>query len=133
MKKFKGKLQKRHSCILVLLFVLMFACSADNFERKKVRDMAVAGSWYPGTAEEIGTAISAYYGTVGDSGIDGDITALVVPHAGWQFSGQAAAFAFKLVEGKNMILSSSSGGATARLTAERAFPMPRITGRLLEK
>ena len=33
--------------------------------------------------------------------MEGEIVALVSPHAGYMYSGQVAAYAYKLIEGKN--------------------------------
>jgi AmmeMemoRadiSam system protein B len=58
------------------------------------RPAAVAGTWYPGTAGALTREIDAYVAAAPD-GPDGEILALIAPHAGLMFSGHVAAHAFK--------------------------------------
>ncbi|HOW57968.1 MAG TPA: AmmeMemoRadiSam system protein B [Smithellaceae bacterium] len=62
-----------------------------------IRKSAIAGSWYPGKPSVLRQDIEKYFGAVPDSGIRGEIVALVAPHAGYMYSGQVAAFAYKLL------------------------------------
>lgn len=84
----------------------------DKMEaREKVRQPAVAGAFYPGTAEELREEVSGLLGAVEPARINGRLRALISPHAGYIYSGQVAAHAYKLVEGKRfdavIILSPS--------------------------
>jgi MEMO1 family protein len=61
-----------------------------------VRRAAVAGSWYPGTAKALSTAVEGHLaGATRD--IDGDLIALIAPHAGLTYSGPVAAHAYRLL------------------------------------
>lgn len=44
--------------------------------------------------------IARYLQNVPHRQLDGDVAALIVPHAGYMYSGQVAAFAYKLLQGK---------------------------------
>jgi MEMO1 family protein len=64
-----------------------------------IRAAAVAGSWYPGTAAALAAAVDRHlYGADRDSaGVDGDLVALIAPHAGLIYSGPIAAHAYRLL------------------------------------
>ena len=59
-----------------------------------VRATAVAGSWYPGSAQALATAIDGYVAAAEVPPLDG-VRALLAPHAGLMFSGPVAAYAYK--------------------------------------
>ncbi|MCJ7531267.1 MAG: AmmeMemoRadiSam system protein B, partial [Anaerolineales bacterium] len=63
----------------------------------KVRPPAVAGSWYPGTAGELTELVDSYLDEA--ERLDGEPIALIVPHAGYDYSGSIAAYGFKQMEG----------------------------------
>jgi MEMO1 family protein len=65
-----------------------------------LRRAAVAGSWYPGTAPALAAAVDRHLAaTVRD--IDGDLVAIVAPHAGLMYSGPVAAHAYRLLRGRH--------------------------------
>lgn len=59
-----------------------------------VRTAAVAGSWYPGTAEALTTSVDGYVEAAAVPRLSG-LRAVVAPHAGLVFSGPVAAHAYK--------------------------------------
>jgi Predicted dioxygenase len=65
-----------------------------------LRKSAIAGSWYPGKASILKRDIEKYFAAVPDLAWEGEITGLVAPHAGYIYSGQVAAHAYKLIRGK---------------------------------
>jgi AmmeMemoRadiSam system protein B len=66
---------------------------------KEIREPALAGSWYPGNSEILSRDVKRYIGNAKKENVEGQIVALVSPHAGYIYSGQVAAYAYKLVEG----------------------------------
>ena len=66
---------------------------------EKVRKPVVAGMFYPSDPHELRRMVEGYIGNAEKTHIDGNIIALISPHAGYQYSGQVAAHAYKLVEG----------------------------------
>jgi AmmeMemoRadiSam system protein B len=64
-----------------------------------VRKAAVAGSWYPGTAASLASAVDGHLASAdrGGSTLDGDLVALIAPHAGLMYSGPVAAHAYRLL------------------------------------
>ena len=84
--------------LLIVLFGLLplvLAASAAG-----VRRSAIAGSWYPGSpslaAAEVTRMLRA--AAAESPAPAGKPVALVVPHAGWRYSGRAAAAAFRTVQ-----------------------------------
>src|SRR5512145_1772843 len=64
-----------------------------------VRKAAVAGSWYPGTAAAVSSAVEGYLAAAGAVTAPGRLVALLSPHAGLRYSGPVAAFGYSLLRG----------------------------------
>lgn len=64
-----------------------------------IRRAAVAGTWYPGTAVSLASAVNRHLAAADRDGADvrGDLVALVAPHAGLKYSGPVAAHAYRLL------------------------------------
>ncbi len=65
-----------------------------------IRHSPLAGTWYPGTSGVLRRTIEEFLAAVPDQPLQGELYALVAPHAGYQFSGQTAAHSYKHVIGK---------------------------------
>jgi len=65
-----------------------------------LRKSVVAGSWYPGNQSVLITDIENYFNAVSDIELEGEVISLITPHAGYIYSGQVAACAYKLIRGK---------------------------------
>lgn len=93
--------------VCVLFFVALFFIvpkdsTGDEIvgqEKKYVRESIIAGTWYPGSRSALIKQLDSFFGGVEDQGIEG-IRAIIVPHAGYVYSGQVAAYAFKQIQGK---------------------------------
>ena len=61
-----------------------------------IRRAAVAGSWYPASAEALAAAVDGYLAAA-DEGPPGlaSLTAIIAPHAGLMYSGPVAAYAYR--------------------------------------
>ena len=68
---------------------------------EEIREPAFAGMFYPDRSEVLSSDVKRYLGNVKGERIEGEVVALVAPHAGYMYSGQVAAHAYKLIEGKN--------------------------------
>ncbi len=66
----------------------------------KIREPAVAGQFYPGNPETLKHKIQSFLKEVKAPKVKGKIYGIIVPHAGYDFSGQTAAYAFKQIEGE---------------------------------
>jgi MEMO1 family protein len=67
-----------------------------------LRRAAVAGSWYPGRADQLAAEVDAHLGRADDAGhadvpAAAELVGLVAPHAGLVYSGPVAAHAFRLL------------------------------------
>jgi AmmeMemoRadiSam system protein B/AmmeMemoRadiSam system protein A len=67
----------------------------------EIRESAVAGSWYPKNPDILSRDIKGYLENAKKEKIEGEIVGMVSPHAGYVYSGQVAAYAYKLIEGKS--------------------------------
>ncbi len=66
---------------------------------ENIREPAVAGAFYPSNPDVLFDDVRGYLKKAEKEAIDGNIIALISPHAGYPYSGQVAAYAYKLVEG----------------------------------
>lgn len=76
--------------------------SMNNF--KTIRQPAVAGQFYPDDPKELESLINQYLSNVETPSLASQNQIpqiLIVPHAGYVFSGQTAAYAFKTLENQN--------------------------------
>src|SRR5437773_6595480 len=64
-----------------------------------VRKAAVAGSWYPSSADALATAVDRHLASAdrADRKAPGELVALIAPHAGLMYSGPVAAHAYRLL------------------------------------
>lgn len=67
---------------------------------KDIRQSVIAGSWYPGNPRILKEDIDKFFQNVTDQEVDGQIIGLIVPHAGYVYSGQTAANSYNLIKGK---------------------------------
>src|SRR5439155_11101569 len=64
-----------------------------------IRRAAVAGSWYPGSASALAAAVDRHLANTSRD-VEGELVALVAPHAGLMYSGPVAAHAYRLLRGR---------------------------------
>lgn len=69
-------------------------------ESPKIRRPAVAGLFYPANPIELSKTIADYFASVEKPAVASRPLALIVPHAGYPYSGRTAAQAYKLLEGE---------------------------------
>ncbi len=65
----------------------------------EVRPSPIAGRWYTDDPRALSESIDSYLAAARLPTLDGSVVALIVPHAGHQYSGPVAAYAFKAVMG----------------------------------
>jgi len=64
-----------------------------------IRKSVIAGSWYPGNPKVLRADIENFFHNLTEEKVKGRIIGLIAPHAGYMYSGQVAAYAYKLVRG----------------------------------
>ncbi len=69
-----------------------------NRNLKNIRPPAVADMFYPGDEKVLKKMILEYLEEADSSHIDGELKAIISPHAGYVYSAQVAAYAYKLLE-----------------------------------
>ena len=90
----------------------------------KDREAVLAGSWYPGTKKALSATAKKYLGEAGPIDVKGRPVAVIAPHAGYQYSGLAAGWAFRPLEGwkiKRVILMGPSHRYPLRGVSVDAF------------
>jgi len=109
---------KRRLSLLFFLFAFLFVffylsscgkqsnskADADNkkeerFKMGQTRKPVVADKFYPGDPVTLTRQIADFFKRAKKEPIPGKIVALLSPHAGYMYSGQVAAYAYKLLEG----------------------------------
>jgi AmmeMemoRadiSam system protein B len=94
----------RKSLILILVFILGAHMTLGSLENpvfaENVRPSPLAGAWYPGDAGSLQKMLNKYLATATPPQSNNQVRALISPHAGYVYSGKAAACGFKAVEGK---------------------------------
>ena len=81
---------------ILLLLATHFSSAAE------VKEADLAGSWYPASKAQLESQLKSYLDSANPEKIDGKILAIIVPHAGYVYSGPVAAYGYKAVEGKRI-------------------------------
>lgn len=110
------KFQILFPLLLIALLSLAFTFSLpgekkDEYKASTIRKAAVAGSFYPGDKVDLGKYVDAMLRQADPPVIKEPIRAIMVPHAGYVYSGPVAAYAYKELEGRDIrtvILLSNS-------------------------
>lgn len=63
-----------------------------------VRQSAIAGKWYPGQPDALRRTLEGYLADAEKVELEGELMALISPHAGYAYSGPTAAYAYKQLE-----------------------------------
>lgn len=70
-----------------------------SVSREVIRPSVIAGTWYPGDPDELRRLIGGYLERAARADVADPPVALVVPHAGYAYSGQVAACAYRQLQG----------------------------------
>lgn len=85
-----------------LALILLAAASMVAAEAPVVRMPAVAGTFYPSDSAELAAMVTGQLAAAPEAVIEGEVVAIVVPHAGLVYSGGIAAHAYKVLEGRSI-------------------------------
>jgi AmmeMemoRadiSam system protein B/AmmeMemoRadiSam system protein A len=128
----KSTMRKTFLPSLLLLLVLIPAASGCS---ENVKQPAVAGAFYPADANVLRAMVDAYLAAA-KTGPEknGRLIALVAPHAGYQFSGQVAAYSYSHIkerEVETVVLIGAShyaafSGASVYAGGSMATPLGNI-------
>ena len=75
--------------------------AGEEKKDKNIRNSILAGSWYPGDKKTLSKTIKGFLAKVKTGAMAGELKAILVPHAGYIYSGQVAAHAYRLIQGMN--------------------------------
>ncbi len=84
--------------LILLLFIFLYDSAA--YAISEIRPSILAGTWYPADKNELLEMINKFLASAHIPVIKGKIKAIIVPHAGYVYSGSVAAYAFKAIKGK---------------------------------
>ncbi|MBU1852693.1 MAG: AmmeMemoRadiSam system protein B [Candidatus Omnitrophica bacterium] len=87
---------------ILILTVLMSLLSCSSSSSEEPRRPAVSGAFYPADEARLKEMLNGFLADVRKHDIEGRILAIVVPHAGYVYSGQVAAYGFKQLEGRKV-------------------------------
>jgi AmmeMemoRadiSam system protein B len=97
-----GKVRFFVLAILILLLCLKGGFTqAESANHGVIRQPVVAGKFYPSNARILRSIIDDFLRMADPPEIKGELIALMVPHAGYSYSGSTAAWGYKLLEGKS--------------------------------
>ncbi len=82
--------------LIMILFLVGIAALAQG-----VRKPVWAGQFYDGDKARLSARIDAFLADAAPAPVSGEIRVLIVPHAGYVYSGRVAAFGYKLVQGRD--------------------------------
>ena len=84
---------------LVLIVMIMIHCvgNACSSSEKKIRMPAVAGAFYPADADTLRETVASFLSEASSVKADKEVQAVIVPHAGYVYSGAIASKAIKAI------------------------------------
>lgn len=106
---------------------------AQNCESEEYRKSPHAGTWYPGTEQELTEMIATFMKNARVR-VRGEVYGLISPHAGYIYSGPVAAFAYTTVKGQEfddvIVIGPSHHhgfyGASVDTMAGRSTPLGKV-------
>lgn len=107
MRRFDTRYRMGLVCSLILLLVflssaLLLAPARADQPSRQVRKAVFAGSFYPSDPGVLAKTIDGYLKEAAKAeGLPSPLFGLISPHAGYQYSGQVAAYGFNQVRGKD--------------------------------
>jgi AmmeMemoRadiSam system protein B len=70
-------------------------------DSRSVRRSVIAGSWYPGDPKQLRAMLDGFLNEVPPQPLEGRLVGLISPHAGYIYSGQVSAYAYRQLRGKS--------------------------------
>jgi len=83
---------------VILCSSIQAGAGSDQSGSVDIRNPILAGTWYPGDKNSLQKSIHDSLDSVSPIKPSGNITAIIVPHAGYLYSGRVAAHAYKLIK-----------------------------------
>jgi AmmeMemoRadiSam system protein B len=71
------------------------------FKNSDLRPSPIAGQWYSGNAKQLAASVDQFIDDAENPKFQGEIIAIIAPHAGHYYSGSVAGYAYKAIQGMN--------------------------------
>jgi len=97
--------RNRFSIVFLPFFLFLGICfcqsrvTGEEWYEEDIRPSTLAGSWYPRSREKLTDTIRGFLSKVKPVNFSGKLKAVIVPHAGYRYSGEIAAHAYRLLKG----------------------------------
>ncbi len=85
-------------CAFIIVFMLGTLSTVALPAAEQIRESVLAGTWYPAQPDLLREQLNLFLARVEPTQRDGKLVGLIVPHAGYVYSGQVAAHAYKLLQ-----------------------------------
>ncbi|MCM8783050.1 MAG: AmmeMemoRadiSam system protein B, partial [Candidatus Omnitrophica bacterium] len=92
----KNKIIWRIKFIFLFIFFLAF----NELWAQKIKEPNVSGAFYPSDPKELSLMLDRFLEEVNPISGDREVFGLILPHAGYSYSGRTAAFGYKLIKDK---------------------------------
>ena len=94
---------ENHKKLIPIVFIVILSFCYSVFAEDKIKYPNVSGQFYPGNKDSLFRQIDDFFKNVEQEPTlkEKDILAIIAPHAGYTYSGQVAAYAFKAIQGRN--------------------------------
>ncbi|MFA5084904.1 MAG: AmmeMemoRadiSam system protein B, partial [Candidatus Omnitrophota bacterium] len=89
-------MDKRLFVVIPIVLLSSFVHAAE------VKEADLAGNWYTASRAQLEDQLKSYLDAAKPEKIDGKILAIIVPHAGYLYSGSVAAYGYKAVRDKGI-------------------------------
>lgn len=87
------------SCLILVVFlILSISTKGEGGEMDTIRKPIIAGTWYPADPARLRADIEEYLADARVAALDGEVVGIIAPHAGYMYSGQVAAHAYKMAQ-----------------------------------
>lgn len=85
--------------VLFELLILLLGCHRADGEVRIRKATHADDGWYPSDPSVLSKTVDGYLAKAEKKSFPGEIVAIIVPHAGYSYCGQVAAYAYKQVQG----------------------------------
>src|SRR3989338_4354345 len=93
---------KKIISICIALFVIFIGATSITCPASDIVEPSVAGMFYPQNPKELKGMVERFLAGASVDEVEGDIVAMIVPHAGYIYSGPVAAYGYKAIKDKKI-------------------------------
>ena len=94
--------RRTYTLVIVAALILLIGGIAILNADGKVKEPAVAGAFYPADKAALAAMVNAFLSQADSPKQDGELVALIAPHAGYEYSGQVAAYTYRQLAGRKI-------------------------------